>query len=40
MLPAFTSSVRAIEVIQRYQFNHRHDGAEHNEARVEDSLAT
>lgn len=38
-LPACTSSMHTIEVIQRYQLNHSHDGAEHNEARAEDSLA-
>jgi hypothetical protein len=34
-----TSTANAIEVVQRYQLNHRHDGAEHNEARAEDALA-
>jgi hypothetical protein len=38
ILPAFTSFARAIEVVQRYQLNDSHDGAEHNEARAEDPL--
>ncbi len=32
-------SSHAVEVIQRYQLNHSHENAEHNEARAEDSLA-
>lgn len=39
ILTAFNSSARTVEVIQRYQLNHRHDGADHNEARAEDALA-
>lgn len=35
----YSSFASAIEVVQRYQLNHSHDGAEHNEARAEDSLA-
>lgn len=38
--PLLISYVLAIEVVQHYQLNHSHDGAEHNEARAEDSLAT
>jgi hypothetical protein len=29
----------AVEVVQRYQLNHSHEGTEHNEASAEDSLA-
>jgi hypothetical protein len=39
-LRALMSAARTIEVIQRYQLNHSHDGAEHNEARAEDSFST
>ncbi|UNM22104.1 hypothetical protein K0P33_11880 [Pseudomonas sp. ArH3a] len=38
-LPACTSSMHTIEVIQRYQLNRSHDGAEYNEARTENPLA-
>lgn len=31
----FSSHIFPIEVMQRYQLDHRHDGAEHNEARAE-----
>lgn len=39
VLPACTSSGRAIEVVQRYQLNHSHENANHNEARAENPLA-
>ena len=33
------SSARTIEVVQRYEFEHSHENAEHNEAGAEYSLA-
>lgn len=36
----YASSAHAIEVVQRNQFNHRHENAENDESRTENPFTT